>query len=65
MHFPQGPAGDRIEEHTFKGTLDHQLRGALRHLQSEVIRERIDKLPNQAEADHTFNYPYRALEECS
>ncbi len=60
VHFPQGAAGDRIEEHVFTGPLDHQLRSALRHLQSEVVRERIDKLPDQAEAVHTFNYPYRA-----
>jgi ATP-dependent DNA helicase RecG len=26
VHFPQGPAGDRIEEHTFTGTLHEQLR---------------------------------------
>jgi ATP-dependent DNA helicase RecG len=63
VHFPQGPAGDRIEERIFSGPLHEQLRGALRHLRNEVIRERIDKVPDRAEAPHTFNYPYRALEE--
>ncbi len=28
-----------------------------------VVRERIDKVAHRAEAAHTFNFPYRALEE--
>src|SRR5579871_4491176 len=63
VHLPEGPAGDRIEEHVFQGPLDHQLRSALRHLRSEVITERITKLPDRAEARHVFNYPYKAVEE--
>jgi ATP-dependent DNA helicase RecG len=63
VHLPQGPAGDRIEEHIFQGPLDHQLRSALRHLRNEVVNERITKLPDRAEAAHVFNYPYKALEE--
>ncbi len=35
----------------------------MRHLRSEVIKERITKLPDQAEAPHIFNYPYKAIEE--
>ncbi len=59
VHFPQGPAGDRIEEQTFAGPLHEQLRGALRHLRNVVVRERIDKVAHKAEAAHTFNFPYR------
>ena len=63
VHFPQGPAGDRIEEQTFTGPLHHQIQATLRHVRNEFIKERITKLPKQAEAPHSFNYPYEALEE--
>ncbi|HLJ95763.1 MAG TPA: ATP-binding protein [Gemmataceae bacterium] len=62
VHFPQGVTGP-IEEHTFSGPLDHQLRTALRHLQSAVVTERVTKVPDRAEAMRVFNYPYAALEE--
>lgn len=63
VHFPQGPAGDRIDEHVFRGPLDQQIRDALRHLRNRVVTERITKVPDRAEAPHTFNYPFKALEE--
>src|SRR5207248_9350923 len=42
VHFPKGVTGP-IEEHTFTGPLDHQLREALRHLKNAVIAERVTK----------------------
>ena len=62
VHFPRGVTGP-IEEHTFNGPLDNQLREALRHLQSSVITERVTKLPDRAEAIRVFNYPFAAVEE--
>ena len=63
VHFPQGAAGNRIEEQIFHGPLHQQLRDALQHLRNLVVRERVTKLPDQAEAVRVFNYPYPAVEE--
>lgn len=62
VHFPQGVTGP-IEEHTYRGPLDQQLREALRHLQNAVLTERVTKVPDRAEAIRVFNYPFPALEE--
>ena len=63
VELPDGEGGDRIYEHTFSGPLDAQLRDALRYLRNYVIEETIEKVPNQAESNRYFNYPYAALEE--
>jgi ATP-dependent DNA helicase RecG len=63
VYFPDGEGGDRIQEEIFKGPLDHQLRSALRHIQNSFISEKILKLPDRAEAQRFFNYPYSAIEE--
>ena len=63
VEFPEGVGGDRIEEKTFKGPLHQQLREALRYIRNAVIKERIVKYPDRAEADRFFNYPYAAIEE--
>ena len=63
VEFPEGVGGDRIEEKIFKGPLHQQLREALRYIQNSVIKERIIKYPDRAEADRFFNYPYAAIEE--
>lgn len=63
VELPDGEGGDRIYEHTFSGPLDAQLRDALRYLRNYVIKETIEKVPNQAESNRYFNYPYAALEE--
>ena len=62
VHFPKGVTGP-IEEHTFRGPLDQQLREALRHLQNAVVTERVTKVPDRAEAIRVFNYPFAAVEE--
>lgn len=63
VEFPEGVGGDRIEEKIFKGPLHQQLREALRYIQNTVIKERIVKHADRAEADRFFNYPYAAIEE--
>lgn len=63
VELPDGEGGDRIYEHTFSGPLDAQLRDALRYLRNYVIEETVEKVPNQAESNRFFNYPYAALEE--
>ena len=61
--FPQGLGGDVIDERTFKGPLDQQLRDALRYIQNCYIQRRIIKREGRAEADHIYNYPFEAIEE--
>lgn len=63
VQFPDDLGGDRIIEKTFKGPLHQQLREALQYIQNSVIQEHVIKLPNVAEAQRFFNYPYAAIEE--
>ncbi len=63
VEFPDGPGGDTIIEHTFRGPLHQQLREALRYLRGNVLREIVVKQPDAAEARQFYNYPYAALEE--
>ena len=61
--FPNGLGGDVIDEQTFKGPIDQQLRDALRYIKNSYIKRKIIKHPDRAEADHIYNYPYAAIEE--
>ena len=53
----------QFEERIFSGPIHHQLRNALAYIKTLVIRERIIKLRDKAEADRDYNYPYAAIEE--
>ncbi len=57
------PTGIGMEERTFTGPLDRQLRDALSYIQNYVIAEYVTKVPDQAEAIRVYNWPYRAVEE--
>ena len=61
--FPQGPGGDVLIEKTFHGPIHEQVRDALRYIQNNVLREKVVKHPDRAEATRFFNYPAAALEE--
>lgn len=63
VELPDGEGGDRIFERTFSGPIHQQLRDALHYLRNSVIEEAVVKLPDRAEAQRFFNYPYAALEE--
>ena len=63
VQFPEGEGGNQIDEQTFKGPLQDQLRSALRYIQNNIISEKVIKHPDKAEADRFFNYPYAAIEE--
>lgn len=55
--------GDRFTEKQFAGPLHRQLRQALEYLRNQVLREEVQKISGQAEAERFFNYPYDAVEE--
>ena len=57
------PTGQGMEEQTFKGPLDVQLRAALNYIRGVVLKEKIFKHDDRAEADRIWNYPYAAVEE--
>jgi len=61
--FPRGPGGGEIVEKIFHGPLHEQVRDALRYLQNDVIREKVVKHKDRAEASRIFNYPFPAVEE--
>lgn len=55
--------GRNFTEQQFTGPLPQQLRQALAFLKSQVLKEEVRKLPDQAEAQRFINYPFSALEE--
>jgi ATP-dependent DNA helicase RecG len=57
------PTGEGMTENMFTGPLNRQLKDALSFIRNYIIRERIFKYPDQAEAGRFFNYPYEAIEE--
>ena len=63
VQFPDDLGGDQIIEKTFKGPLHQQLREALQYIHNSILTERVQKLPDVAEANRFFNYPYVAIEE--
>ncbi len=56
-------AGSNYTEKIFTGGLHRQLNSALEYLKDMVVKEKIVKYEQRAEADRFFNYPYDALEE--
>lgn len=57
------PTGEGMTEKIFTGPLDRQLRDALSYIKNYIIKEKITKIPGQAEAERIYNIPYAAVEE--
>ena len=57
------PTGIDMTEKVFIGPLDRQLRDALIYIKNYIIKEKVIKIPGQAEAERIYNYPYPAIEE--
>ena len=57
------PTGEHLQEQYFTGPLDKQLRDALRYIRNYMLKLKITKVDGQAEAIHTWNIPYKAIEE--
>ncbi len=55
--------GDRFTEKRFEGPIQYQLKEALRYIQSSVLVEEVQKIPNQPESLRFYNFPYEAIEE--
>ncbi|MCL2712443.1 MAG: putative DNA binding domain-containing protein [Methanomassiliicoccaceae archaeon] len=57
------PTGEGMTEKIFTGPLNRQLRDALDYIRNYMIKEKVFKYPDRAEAGRFFNYPYEAIEE--
>ena len=57
------PTGERMVEKYFRGPLDRQLRDALAYIKNYMLKMQITKVNGQAEAIHTWNIPFKAVEE--
>lgn len=64
--YPRGKDDDPdnfIEIDPIKGPVNIIIQKVLDFLRTMVIQQRVQKVPTQAEAIRTYNYPYQALEE--
>ena len=57
------PTGEGMTEKIFTGPLDRQLKDALSYIKNYIIKEKVTKIPGQAEAERIYNIPYAAVEE--
>lgn len=57
------PTGERMVEKVFRGPLDKQLQEALAYIKNYMLKMEITKVDGQPEAIHTWNIPYKAVEE--
>jgi ATP-dependent DNA helicase RecG len=63
VEFPYGVGAKEFEEKTFDGAIQRQLVDALSYIKTNIIKGRVKKYADRAEADRIFNYPYEAIEE--
>ncbi|HEY8892593.1 MAG TPA: RNA-binding domain-containing protein [Clostridium sp.] len=63
VYFENTSADDVFIEKTFTGPIHEQIIDTLKYIKNSIIKEKIIKLPDEAEAIRVFNYPYAALEE--
>ena len=52
-----------MTEKIFTGPLNRQLKDALNYIENYIIKEKVSKSNDKAEADRIYNYPYPAVEE--
>ena len=57
------PTGEGIISKTFKGPIQRQLKDVLQYIRNNYIEEKIIKIPNVAESEKYYNYPFDAIEE--
>jgi len=57
------PTGKGMTEKIFFGPLDRQLEDALQYIKNYILKEKVFKYKDRAEADRFYNYPYDAIEE--
>jgi len=63
VHFPKGASDKEFTEKRIDGPIQQQITDSLAWLRNNILQEKVLKIPGQAEALRTWNYPYTALEE--
>ncbi len=63
VEFPDGLGAKEFNEKIFNGAIQKQLIDALSYINTNIIKGRVKKYADRAEADKIFNYPYEALDE--
>jgi ATP-dependent DNA helicase RecG len=63
VEFPNGLAGKSFFEMKFTGAIQNQLLSVLDYMKSHVIKTKVIKQSNKAEALSIDNYPFSAIEE--
>ena len=63
--FPEGREKNprRFTEKIFKGSVPHIISQTMDYFRTYVLYEMVQKVPDRAEANRYWNYPYEALEE--
>lgn len=55
--------GDTYSEKIFSGPLNEIIEDSLNYIKTNIIKQKVKKVRDQAESLHFFNYPFEALEE--
>jgi ATP-dependent DNA helicase RecG len=63
VHFPKGADYKEFTEKKIEGPVQQQITDALSWLKTNILQEKVTKVPGQAEAMRVWNYPFAALEE--
>ena len=72
LHFPGAQTeiviytdktGSEFSEKKFQGPIHVQLKSVLSFIQTNIIKQHVEKTPGRAEATRVFNYPFAAIEE--
>jgi len=63
VHFPKGASDKEFTEKRIDGPIQQQITDSLAWLRNNILQEKVMKIPGQAEALRTWNYPFTALEE--
>ena len=63
VYFPRGASDKEFIENRIDGPVQQQITDSLNWLRNNILLEKVLKIPGQAEALRTWNYPYPALEE--
>lgn len=63
VSFPLGEAADFIEYPPIIGPIPEQIKATLDFLKTNLLQQKISKLPDQAQSIRIWNYPLQAIEE--
>lgn len=63
VEFPDGDAGDHLEQEPIAGPIPEQIARVLRFLKDKLIKEKVIKPADRAESIRITSYPYQAIEE--